>query len=281
MIIHMSTQRHVRTLNAADSTVQISDYGAQILDWVPSIGTPILWRSPLSDPQTATAVRGGIPLCLPWFGRPAFSSIPLADDAPAHGTARTQNWDLIDSSDFSTHHRLVSPRSKHFPHFFTADLHTTLSTDLIVTLLMTNNDNHAWSFEQALHTYFRVGDLKDVSVLGLNGASFREAGQSPRLDSFPEITFVSPTDRIYTSQGNITIEDPRLQRRINIDCDDTSSVIIWTPWACGVASMSDVPSDQWDQFLCVEVGNVWDNAVKLQPGDTHVISMRISVDPMS
>lgn len=220
-------------------------------------------------------------MAYPWCGRPTFSAVSLTDSAPAHGIARTQTWDLIDSSEFSTHHRLVSPRSKHFPHFFTADLHTTLSTDLIVTLLMTNSDNHSWKFEQALHAYFHVGDLKDATVQGLNGTSFREAGQHPRIDSFPEITFVNPTDRIYTSPGSISIEDPRLQRRINIDCDGTSSVIVWTPWASGAAAMSDVPNEQWDQFLCVEVGNVWDNAVELSPGDTHIISMRISVEPLS
>lgn len=277
----MSAQRHIHHLHSAGHTATISDYGAQILSWNPNDSAPVLWMSILSDPQTADAPRGGIPLCLPWFGRPQYSALDIPASAPSHGVARTQLWECIEATAFSTHHQLVHHPTDEFTHHFTADFHTMLSSNLVATLVVTNTGTDVMPLEHAFHTYFSVGDLKDVTVQGLRGRPFRTAGRELELDQNSELYFVRPTDRIYSADAPVTIIDPRLQRRIVIDFDGARSIIVWTPWACGSASMFDVPDCEWDKFLCVEVGNVWDHALTLQPGESHAVSMRLSAEPLA
>lgn len=272
----MMSARSLTHLTTGDATVTMTNYGAHIIDWTPRGSQPVLWFSPLSDALAAPALRGGIPVCLPWFGKPAFSAADVPAEAPGHGVARTQTWDLVERSEFSTHHRLIFPGSELFPHSFHADLHTHLSSDLIVTLSLTNTDDHSWVAEHAFHTYFAVGELKDVVVTGLEGCAFSQADGTRGLDSATEMHFVSSCDRVYHCDQPVTITDPRLRRRITVTTDGMNSVIVWTPWKDGVEGIADIPDDQWNAFLCVEVGNVWDQAITLEAGQTLTASMRIS-----
>lgn len=276
----MTSKREIHALHTRDNVVRISTYGAQVIQWEHKNSAPVLWYSPKSDPSSALTLRGGIPICLPWFGKPDHSSVPLRNDAPAHGFARQTEWTLETLTDNSAHHRFVFEGSDAFPHRFIADLNTTLSSDLILTLTITNNDDHEWTFEQALHTYFHVGDIKDVSIHGLGGCPYRTAHHDEHVDYNNELTLVTSIDRVYTTKNPISIEDPRLRRRINIDFDGASSVIVWTPWAEGSADIVDIPDSAWDQFLCVEIGNVWTQAVCLAPEQSHTLSMRLNTEPL-
>lgn len=272
----MMSARSLTQMHTGDARVTVTNHGAHIVDWTPRGSQPVLWFSPLSDVHTASALRGGIPVCLPWFGKPTFSAVDVPADAPGHGVARTHIWDLVESTDFSTHHRLIFPRSDVFAHSFQADLHTHLSSDLIVTLNLTNTDDHPWVAEHAFHTYFHVGELKDVVVTGLEGCAYSQADGTRGIHPNSDMHFVGACDRVYRCDHPVTITDPRLRRRIIISTDGMRSVIVWTPWKEGAEGIADIPNDDWNSFLCVEVGNVWDEAITLDVGQTFTASMRIS-----
>lgn len=290
ILVPMLNERKMTILTAADSEATISHYGAQLLRFTPYTGVPAIDFSPLSDPATAQNVRGGIPICLPWFGRAHASSLELPDNAPAHGFARNISWDLVEVDDYYACFRMThqgdpnapegSP-AKFFPHSFEAEMKYVLSTDLVATLTVTNTDNHDWAFEAALHTYLCIGDLKDIQVFGLENAEFFDALKgSHRRQTCEELTFVGPVDRVYRSDNNLIINDPRYHRRLLIETENMRSVIVWTPWKDGVESIADIPDDLWDSFVCIEVGNVWDDAVSLAPGQSLSMSMRLSGESM-
>lgn len=274
----METQRQIHQLRNAGHLAEISDHGAQILNWTPEGHAPVLWISPAARVDTDPAPRGGIPICLPWFGKAANSPIPLPSTAPAHGIARTSHWSLVETSDTHTRHWLQHAGNNDFPHSFVADLTTTISSDLIVTLNITNTDDHAWEYENAFHTYFFVGDLKDTTVHGVSGARYTSVAKEWHTEHREDVHFVGQTDRVYTASGPLQINDLRLRRTISVTTQGSNSVIIWTPWFDGIDGIADIPNREWNHFVCVEVGNVWNNALSIAPGETQTLSMRLSVN---
>lgn len=287
----MVNKRRVTELSAVGGELSSTNYGAQVLSWTSSSGLPIIQTSPLSNPATARSIRGGIPLCFPWFGRADRSHIDLPLNAPAHGFARNSVWEAIECTEYSTHYRLVHTGDSNapadslaafFPHSFVADMQITLSSDLIVTFSVLNTDNHDWEFEAAFHTYITVGDVKDVMLLGLQDAPYVDAlkGDS-RVQHQPDLYFVCQTDRVYRSDASLTLVDPRYRRSLLIDTDNTGSVVVWAPWYEGVASLPDMPRECWEFCVCVEVGNIWDEKVHLNPGQTHTMTMRISSEDLT
>lgn len=287
----MVIERRITELSAVGGELSSTNYGAQVLSWTPSSGLPVIQTSPLSDPATAHSIRGGIPLCFPWFGRADRSHIDLPQKAPAHGFARNSVWETIECTEYSIHYRLVHAADPHapadspaaiFPHSFVADMQITLSSDLILTFSVLNTDNHEWDFEAAFHSYITVGDVKDILLFGLQDAPYMDAlTDVSRTQHEYDLCFVRQTDRVYRSDASMTLVDPRFRRRLLIDTDNTGSVVVWVPWHEGVAALPDMPQECWECCVCVEVGNIWDDKISLQPGQTHTMTMRISSEDLS
>ena len=247
--------------------------GAQLLRWQP-IGThPLTWLSPEPELLPQKSPHGGIPICWPWFG-------PHGDNPtlPAHGFARTADWSVhsIKRLHNGSHRltlRLPSPPSPKSPRLTAC---FTIGPDLTIELTTLNSSNHPIIIGEALHTYFTVGDIRQVRVHGLNNQPYidkTEAGILKRQRG--AIRIHGETDRVYVGSRSIcTIEDPVLQRRIRIEKKGSNSTIIWNPWAEKSAAISDMGADAYLNMLCVESGNALQDQVTVPPGAAHRLWVR-------
>lgn len=275
------------------SAGSVTPFGAQVMAWSPDGETPVLWLSERAVLDGSEPVRGGIPVCLPWFG-----AGPDGTRAPSHGFARISRWRALDADEAPEGPGLASCclRLDHdpgaadgrtdgdlFPHRFHAVLRVSVTDDLVISLTVANDDDHPIRIEEALHTYFAVGDVKDVTITGLEGADYQDLvrGDSRWRTQIGELALVGPTDRIYRSEAGLVLADPRRRRAITVDKDGSADTIVWNPWAEGAAALADLGDQDWQHFVCVEAGNVGDDAVDLAPGEDHTMVLVLHVDPMA
>jgi len=244
---------------------------------------PVLWMSAKSHFAPDKPIRGGVPICFPWFG-------PKADDAkaPAHGFGRLMEWKLDGSKQNTDGSVSISmslesdEKTRQFwPADFVARHVVTVGRTLTMALVVTNTGSAPARFEAALHTYYAVGDVKQVSVSGLENASYLDRlkpGERFRQNNQP-IRFVGETDRTYLdTTATVTIHDPVLGRTIVVEKTGSRSTVVWNPWIAKAKAMPDFGDDEWPGMLCVETANVAENAVTLQPGSQHAMTASISVE---
>lgn len=258
---------------------QISLFGGQLLSWQPAGHDPVIWLSPGAVFDQSTPIRGGIPVCWPWFGGHASEA-----DWPSHGFARTAIWDVTPSEPDPTTVHLNLPGNPsdatYWPHTSRPSLTYRIGDELAIELTLENTDTAPVELSQALHTYFVVGDIAAVSITGLEACPFHDkltdrdapAAQSP-------ITFTAETDRIYRQlTGPIELRDPVLKRTITIAHAGATSVIVWNPWVEKSARLRDMgPPDAYRGMVCIETGNVAPDLLRLDPGETHALQTTISV----
>lgn len=267
-------------IETASATAEIYLHGAQVTAWKPADANEVLFLSEKSQWAEGKAIRGGIPVCFPWFRA-------KADDpqAPAHGFVRTKEWKIESiavqkddsvSVDFSTGSDDATRRW--WPFDFRLEYRITIARDLKLELTMKNTGQSALRFEEALHTYFKVGDIEHVSVTGLDGTTYLDNrdGNRGKMQS-GDLRFSSQTDNAYVNaSGPVEIADTVLGRRLKTKKWSSNSTIVWNPWRDGAASMMDLRQDEWCGMLCVEGGNILDSAVMLQPQQTHTMTIGIS-----
>lgn len=263
----------VAEVSNALATARIALQGAQIINWTPAGEQPVIWESPAAIYTAGKSVRGGVPVCWPWFGphptEPAF---------PSHGFARTQNWEVVQTQQLADgttalSFRLLQDANTHllWPHDSELVLLVSVGQRLQIDLLTRNTGDEAFSVTQALHTYFAVSDVREISVLGLEDQPYIDKvdGGARRQQSGP-VRFSAETDRIYLDQGGeCVIDDPGLQRRICISREGSHSTVVWNPWAEKSAAMADMGPDAYLGMLCVEATNAAEDAVTIEPGGEH------------
>jgi glucose-6-phosphate 1-epimerase len=260
------------------STCTIALHGAQVLAFAPRQGDARdwLWVSERAHFAVGKALRGGIPICFPWFG-------PGGGGLPAHGFARTRVWRLshvaaLDASRVRAELELTSGAEtmRVFPHPFTAWLSVTAGDALELAFAVTNTGDVPFSFEVALHTYFAVSAAGAVAVDGLGGCAYADkvAGGALRRQDQAPIRFEGEVDRVYDSGGPVTIADPARDRPLHVDATGAASTIVWNPGVSKTATLADMAPDGFDGFVCVESGNVADRRVTLAPGARHETHVR-------
>jgi glucose-6-phosphate 1-epimerase len=252
--------------------------GAHVMEWIPSGHAPVLYMSPTALLERGKAIRGGIPVCWPWFG-------PQADAAkPMHGFARTSLWE-IDRSDEDANGvgivlRLADSAETRalWPHAFELRLHVSMGADLQVTLHAANTDDAPWSMTGALHTYLKVGDVREVGVHGLHGTQYVESRLSP--EKRPQhgcVVFDQEVDRLYASDATLVVRDPALAREIIVEKAGSLATVVWNPWIEKSKRLADLPDEAYPDFLCIEAANAGEDVVTVQPGAAHRLAQRISV----
>ena len=255
-------------------------HGAHLTTWTPAGGRPALWLSAASLFNAAKAIRGGVPICFPWFG-----ANPLDPTAAAHGFARLAEWELVAACDdgeaVAVTLRLVdSPatRATAWPHRFEALYTVTVGARLTLALTVTNRDTDAISFEEALHSYLAVDDIRTTEVTGLEGAPYLDqlAGMSIANETGP-VRFSAETDRIYLDSPAATVATDGSGSTVSIATDGSHSTIVWNPWIAKAASMGDFGDDEWTGMVCVESANVRENRVRLEPGQSHTLTAVFAV----
>jgi glucose-6-phosphate 1-epimerase len=268
-------------IQTAAAVGEIYLHGAQLTSWKPAGADEVLFVSEKSHWEDGRAIRGGIPVCFPWFRA-------KADDpeAPAHGFVRTKEWQLESitgvSSDavcacFST--ESDDATRGWWPFDFRLEYRITVGARLNLELRMKNCGTSALRFEEALHTYFNVGDVEQAKVWGLDGTAYLDNRDgNHRKTQKGELRLSNPTDDAFVgAAGPIEIADEVLGRSLKTKKQNSNSTIVWNPWRDGASSMADFGSDEWRRMLCVEGGNILDAAVQLEPGEVHAMNVEISV----
>lgn len=275
-------------LVAADVTnsyasARICLHGAQVLTWQPAgVTEPVIWMS--SDAQIAKgkSIRGGVPVCWPWFGAHATN-----DALPAHGFARTQPWQVKGSrlmNDGSTELSLTMPintaAQKMWAGRAQLDMLINVGETLKIALITRNLGKSAFHISEALHTYFAVSDVAQVNVEGLGGVHFHDkAAGWTQGDQVGNIAFKTEVDRVYVNSANAcSILDSGYKRRIHINKLGSKSTIVWNPAAVRAAQMGDLGVDGWKRFVCVESGNALENAVTVAAGKSHTLAVEYRVE---
>jgi len=259
--------------------------GAQLAAWQPAGQPPVIWMSEKAVYRAGKALRGGVPICFPWFGphleHPEF---------PAHGFARTRAFEYRGARlDGAGRHELEftldsdDQTQSMFPFAFNARLRVAIGKTLGLEFSVTNRDPQPFVFEAALHSYFGVADVTQASLRGLEGARYvdkvREQGvftEGPR-----ELRFVEETDRVYESTSTCTIDDRTGKRAIVIEKENSAATVVWNPWRERATQMSDLGAAAWLGMLCVESANVGKSRVTLAPGESHRLRVAVSVAGIS
>jgi len=264
----------------------VSLQGAHVFDWrVTAEQKPVLWLSRDAKFVPGKAIRGGIPVCWPWFGPHSEGS-----SFPAHGFARAAAWEAVDSNVDSAGKvslTLVLPQSampvEMWPHATAVQLKITLGETLQLALTTCNVGAESFVLGEALHTYFNIHDIGSAIVGGLHGVTFWDTvGQVEKKQQSGPISFKKETDRVYIdSPQSCVIEDPDFRRRIRIDKSGSQSTVVWSPWTDKAERMGDLGKpDGWRSFVCVESANAWDNKLTLKPGEVHTLSVEYAVEDL-
>jgi len=247
----------------------ISEYGGQVLSWENPSGRELLFLSSAAAFEAGKAIRGGIPVVFPQFGKG-----PL----PAHGFARTRAWSTVresapDSGAVSLSLRLATSAETEamWPHPFTLDLEIDLSETLRMTLRATNTGDKSLFFCGALHTYFAVANVESCAIRGLEGCRYVDFLMERRevVESAPELVLQGATDRAYLrSPRAVSIHDREGSCIFTVTKEGFADTVVWNPWQEGNAAMQDLAPGAWRSMVCVESGNVL-TPVELAPGATH------------
>lgn len=250
-------------------------YGAHLTAWQPKGEQETLFLSKESAWREGHPIRGGVPICFPWFRN-------KKDDlsAPKHGFVRTKMWDLVGMEIAGDGVRVTLATQndegarKWWPHEFRLEYRVTFGATLKMELTMKNLDASPVTFEEALHLYHSVGDVHQVAVAGLNGVHYLDNmdGNKDKLQ-LGDLRFTRETDNAYMhTTATLEIDEPALGRRIILDKSGSQSTVTWNPWQESAAKLQDLGDDEWTQFAAVEVTNVIDCAVRVGSGESHTMT---------
>jgi len=271
------------------SELRVAEQGAQVLEYRQA-HHPIIWLSEQAAFARGQSLRGGVPLCWPWFGDLARNPAPVRElwqgegAAPFHGLVRGIDWHLQDVIEADAAVTLVF--NLEAPVVPLPDCPTAPRVEFRLRLdeqgLHLSLDNHnagsrPLAFSQALHSYYAVSDVRQIRVEGLQGCRYHDALQDWQLcRQDAPATLVAETDRVYLDvPAQLAIEDPAWQRRIVLDSEGSSSAVLWNPWIDKAQRLSQFADDAWQRMLCVETGNLLEDARTLAPGASHRLSLSI------
>lgn len=278
-------------IRVADSELLVTQQGAQILGYRQDEQPPLIWLSPDAAYRTGQSVRGGVPVCWPWFGDlrrnpQAVQAHYQLEQAPAHGLVRARDWELLsieEEGDAVTLRFAYDTRNRPlegWPRDVGLSFVVRLADDLSMGLETHNRGDTPLTLSQALHSYFAVSDVRQVSVEGLQGCRYIDTlldWQEMRQQQAP--VFDAETDRIYfDTPARLSIVDPGWGRRIHLDARGSRSAVLWNPWGDKARRLSQFPDEAWQDMLCIETANVLEDVVQLQPDERHRLDLRLSSD---
>jgi glucose-6-phosphate 1-epimerase len=263
------------------SIAEVYLHGAHVTGFQKQGEAPLLFTSQFSRYKQGQPIRGGVPVIFPWFG--------AREGEPAHGFARLHEWELHETTALpqggvSLRFSLPEIAETGVWPSFSAYYIVTVTDQLHLQLIVTNlSPDQPFAFENCLHTYFAVGDIRQVAVVGLEGTQYLDKvlDFAPQTESAEAIRIAGEVDRVYLdTTGPVQILDPRLRRKIIIEKNGSDSTVVWNPWIAKAQQMPDFGNDEYQQMICVESGNVARNKLTLLPGHSAVLGVQISSTPI-
>lgn len=251
------------------SHAEIYLHGAHVTRFQKKGEEPLLFMSAASDFAADKPIRGGVPLIFPWFGP--------REGLPAHGFARTVEWDLKETSllpDGSVSLRFGLPKVA----YYDVEFRVVVSDRLTLELTVKNNSERDAVFETCLHTYFQISDIDAIAITGLTGARYIDKlANLEKTDTSDAIRIASEVERVYPdSTATVEIEDPGFGRRIRIEKSGSDATVVWNPWIDKSIRMPDFGDEEYVKMVCVESGNIAQNQTTLLPGERAVMKVEVS-----
>ena len=255
--------------------------GAHLMTWQPKGEAPVLWMSPVASLTKGASIRGGVPVCWPWFGAHE------KPDFPAHGYARRVMWKIVSTSIsesfVSLHFKIDECLTQYWSEEVPAELIVRLGTEVELELITQNHTNQPVIVGEALHTYFEVADVRNIVIRGLDGCDYLDSldGMARKVQQ-GDITFSEETDRVYLDDGQtLFIDDSKMHRTIVIEKENSHSTVVWNPWIDKCKRMGDFGSDDgYLGMVCVETANAKDDVVTIEPGKSHRLVVRYRVEAL-
>ncbi|MCW8900988.1 MAG: D-hexose-6-phosphate mutarotase [Gammaproteobacteria bacterium] len=261
----------------------ISLQGAHVLSWKPKGEEDVIWLSSDATFAMGKSVRGGVPICWPWFG--AHESVA---SFPAHGFARTVLWPVIKTTALESGETQIIFRldtseldeklQAMWPQATVAEYRITIGKTLTFELISFNNSADAITIGQALHTYFNIDDISQTTVTGLEGKDYLDKTRDfERKNQSGPITINEEVDRVYLQTADdIVIDDSK--RKIHIEKHGSSSTVVWNPWKEVADKMGDLGKAGYRHMLCVESANAAEDVVSILPGESHTLQVTYKIN---
>lgn len=267
------------------ATALISMQGAHLISWIPAGQQPVIWLSQDARFNKGKSIRGGVPICWPWFGSHAQEK-----SFPAHGFARSQPWQIRRTEQLPDDRSLLvfqlQPQAEmhnFWPYPSELELQMIIGDRLEMTLITHNTGSEPIMIGEALHTYFNVSHIDQLSVHGLKNREFIDTlDQNRRKRETDPIRINAEIDRIYVDTiDDCVIQDTGWQRQIRISKQGSGSTVVWNPWIDKSARMGDMGQGGYQKMLCVETTNAADDVVRIMPGEKHVMSVIYQVEELT
>lgn len=281
MITHSTRNTGIELLEIKNSAASatISVYGGHVLSYIPAGEKDALFVSEKSFFEPGKAIRGGIPVCWPWFGpHPSDASLPL------HGFIRTLQWQVAKTSEASDSSTVIlecksdAATKKLWSHDFRVTLSIMVGAKLELILTTHNEGKESFTVTDAFHTYFRVGDISSVSVCGLDGTSYDDKVGEPQIRTQTgDVIITGETNRIYHSERVCVVTDRSLERTTTIEKSGFPETVIWNPWVERAKAMADFDDEEYHTMVCAEAASVGVDSFIVKPGSSVAQNMTITV----
>ncbi len=269
----------IAVLVSPHGAAEVSLYGAHVLSYRPIGHGPVLWLAQSHKTVAAgKAIRGGIPVCWPWFGAAETAGLP------AHGFVRNRVWSVV-STEYDKDTTSITlgildddETMALWPFSFRLELKVTMGESLTLELTTINTGDKPFEISEALHTYLRVKDVEGIQVTGLDGQPYidKAPGGKDGVQS-GAITFAGETDRVYNRHDGLTlINDMAIKRRIVVEKEKSRATVVWNPWHDKASGMADMDEGGWKNFICVETANALGEPIIVEPGRDHTMKAKIT-----
>ncbi len=258
----------------------ISLFGAHLLHYQPADSQPVIWLSDAAIFNGKTAIRGGIPICWPWFGAADKS---IAEDLPSHGFARNSLWQLRSAESDQHECRITlqlrsNKTTRHFwDHAFSLAVEFIISDSLTITLTTTNTDHNTFSYGGALHSYFQISQPDAVSITGCGRRCIDKIAEAENILMAETEQLRGPVDAVCVAASpQVKLHDSGYQRELEINNTGNNAVVLWNPWQEGAQRMSDMTNDGYQSMLCIEPAITSENRITVAPGESHQLTTQIT-----
>ncbi len=258
--------------------------GAQILHWQKHDEPPVLWLSEQARFESGKAIRGGIPICWPWFG-----NHPDDPEKPAHGFVRNISWKVLATEAISEDKTRIqlgtsdTPETRQlWPFSFRVKVTITVGEELTVELKAYNETDQPYTFGGALHSYFTVSDVSDIKISGLEDTEYVD-----KLDGLAvktqqgAICIDREIDAVFMeTKAECVIEDSGLKRRIYVAKKGSKSTVVWNPWIEKTKQLADVADEGYQTMVCIEAANTGEDLITVPAFGSRILKTTLRTETL-
>ena len=262
-------------LNHPNFDAAFSLHGAHLVHYQKKQQAPLIYTSKVAFFDSNKAIRGGVPICWPWFGNTTFSK---SNNLPGHGFARINKWtvsQIIETDngiDISFSFTSNTSTKTMWNHDFELTLTASLSDNIELSLITKNTGDSSFSYGGALHTYLNIADVEQCVVKGL-AESYSDSLDNKQIKTNTQPLLINkPIDSIYAvNEGEIIVDDNDNKRKIMITNQGNDAVVVWNPWVEGAKGFADMPDDGYKTMLCIEAAITSEAGTVVKAGQSHTL----------